>query len=340
MKKENNNYTAFLITSLLILALMLLGYYCFLFKEMKVYAEYRTIVSTGQVVEDSIHVSDSLRLKEYVLHVDSLFNYYNTLESKYQENVDNMIYKTTQWLTFWLGVMGIVVGALCIIQLYNHHRTEDIYHALRQDINDEVNRISNYANKRIDNSINGFDNRFEAHKKRTNEENAQAMKELYERIGNAEKSIGKIDLQVCRTSSENSIGAIMMCIGSFPDPTMFGSVWEKKKHLRYYLDILSSEFDNYLKGLSNLKELNTDNLNKLSVVLTSLKYVSVRSQNVFSAYSQNFDFSRFNFEITRVTKDIITGSFDYDKSKKDLERISKIFKVLITSIGNDEDMID
>ena len=146
------------------------------------------------------------------------------------------------------------------------------------------------------------------------------------------KNLKDLSDNISQSSAENEVTTLMMCISSFPDPAMFGSIPKKKIYLRYYLEKLRQSFVEYVNHI-NFDTMNDTEMNKLSIVLASLKYVVVRSQNVFSAYHQNITFDKLLNAINSPLADIVERNVVQSDMRDKLLGISNTFRTMINDIS-------
>lgn len=133
---------------------------------------------------------------------------------------------------------------------------------------------------------------------------------------------------------ENRISTLMTCISSFPDPAMFNYNPKCKLYVRFYLEKLELEFNEYLKMLKAIKKEDiTDNdLNRLSLALNSVKFVVIRTQGAFSDYHQNVTFNYLVMAINGMLSEIIEKGVIEGNLNDRLEMISEKYHKMIHSI--------
>ena len=126
----------------------------------------------------------------------------------------------------------------------------------------------------------------------------------------------------------------MTCISSFPDPAMFNSTPKRKLYIQFYLKKLNQEFCEYTKVVKQIKkeDLTEDDYSRLSLALSSLKYVVVRTQSAFSGYHQNVTFFKLKDSINELLINIVEQGTVDDDFGNQLDSINDVFKRMIHSI--------
>lgn len=346
---NNNNIYVSLAVSFIICTAMLLSFLFIIRNEYRpIFAKYSTDINVQLLKNDSILDKKQMTLEEYTQRVDSMCEKIKDFEQHYQHDIDLMIYKTDQWLGVWLGFIGIVVGFFSVLQFYNLHHADDKFSKMKEEfdkaLDDKMNlykaSTSNYLNfikkeaeynnsqlvtklessiteskTKLENLINESNNQF----KTDFDENKRQLNEV---TGNVEKR-----------QSEESINALMACISSFPDPQMLPSKSDKKVLLSYFMKILYKDFENYIKQF-DAKDSKTieDKIPRLVIVLNTIKFAAMRSQNIYSEYHQNVTFYRFLNDINSLMGDLALHKQVKELSEK-LQILLNDFNDMIVSIA-------
>lgn len=282
---------------------------------------------------------DSINLKQLVERTDSISRVTSDMSRRYQEDVNLMIYKTTHWLEFWLGIATFVLGFFTVLQLFRSHHFNERFDKLKddsqKDIKAKLDNIDTRVRLYVDNMEQRFKNMSDGVEQKINakyDEAEKGINDIKDNLSHVKQKIKKSDIEI-------QVSTLMTCIGSFPDPAMFGSTPTKKLYLRFYLNKLRDAFEQYIK-FEDFDALTDYEENRLTVVLASLKYVIVRSQNVFSSYHQNITFDKLLQEINNPLRSVVEkGLFDKDLSSQ-LEEIARTFKTMVHDIEIEESVHD
>lgn len=282
---------------------------------------------------------DSIDLNKLVRRTDSISKVTSDISRRYQEDVNLMIYKTTQWLEFWLGIATIVFGFFTVLQVFRSHYFSERFDKLKEEsqnnAKDRLDAIDARIRLYIDNMEQRFNTMTDDVDTKINAKYAEAEKG----INTIKSELSDVEAGIKKSDMESQVSTLMLCISSFPDPAMFGSTPKKKRHLRFYLEKLCSAYENYLK-IEKFESFSDYEANRLTVVLASLKYVIVRSQNVFSSYHQNITFDSLLKDINKPLNSIVeNGIFDKDLNSQ-LESIARTFKSMIHDIEIEENVHD
>lgn len=266
-------------------------------------------------------LKDTLYLHQIMEKADSIANVTQTISNRYQDDVNLMIYKATQWFTIWLGIMAIVAGGMAINQFYNHRKAAD-------DRKELADKFEEYMKTTTD----GVDKRIKNYQGIVKEYVETLVKDKTSDISILNEKLSGMNKDLKDTYRDIKISSLVTCISTFPDPSMFTSKPEKKEYLRYYLSNLLSEFKDFV---SKYKEAGGTQygLSRLAVVLTSVKYVIVRSRSIFPGYHQNITYNQLCKAIDKPLKDIVNGDVKSDDLNKDLTAIVEVFGKMIRDIS-------
>ena len=151
-------------------------------------------------------------------------------------------------------------------------------------------------------------------------------------INTMRKEIGELNETLKNTYRDIKISSLVTCISTFPDPSMFTSKPEKKEYLRYYLRNLHDEFKDFVSKFKEGEQALGD-VSRLAVVLTSVKYVLVRSRSIFPGYHQNITYNQLCKTIDKPLKNIVNGEVKKEELNNDLTRIVEVFGKMIRDIN-------
>ena len=263
-------------------------------------------------------LTDTLYLHQMMDKADSIANVTETISSRYQDDVNLMIYKATQWFTIWLGVMAIVAGGMAINQFYNHRKAAD-------DKKELVDRFEEYKKTTTDD----VDKRMTEYQGIVKEYVETLVKAKTSEISIVNEKLAHLNKDLKDTYRDIKISSLVTCISTFPDPSMFTSKPEKKEYLRYYLSNLYAEFKDFVLKYKEA-ETTRNEYSRLAVVLTSIKYVIVRSISIFPGYHQNITYNQLCKAIDKPLKNIVNGDVKEEELDRDLtnimERMSKMIR--------------
>ena len=266
-------------------------------------------------------LKDTLYLHQIMDRADSIANANRIISERYQDDVNLMIYKATQWVTIWLGIMAIVAGGIAVNQVYNHRKAA----ADRKELEGKLSEYETKTTNAVDKRITKYQSILNNYAKTLIDEKSSDLALMKEKM---DEMNGKIN----DTDREMKISTLVTCISTFPDPSMFTSKPEKKDFLRYYLLSLYDEFkqyaQNFNEGTPTLNEVN-----RLSVVLTSVKYVIVRSRSIFPGYHQNITYNQLCKAIDTPLKKIVDGGVGAKGLNNDLAAILEMFGRMIRDIS-------
>ena len=273
---------------------------------------------------DSIQMKalkDTLYLHEMMTRADSICNVTKSISDRDQDDVNLMIYKTTQWLTIWIGIMAILAGGIAINQFYNHRKAA----ADRKELEEKLDEYIKGSSLKVKERIDGYQSIL----------NHYVESQVNSKLEDISIIQGKIDAlnnELHNTSRDINISSLVTCISTFPDPSMFTSKPEKKEYLRYYLRNLHDEFKDFVSKFK-ASEQTLDDVSRLAVVLTSVKYVIVRSRNVFPSYHQNITYSQLCKALEKPLKSIMNGEVKEKELNEDLTKIVETFGKMIRDIN-------
>jgi hypothetical protein len=265
-------------------------------------------------------LKDTLYLHQMMDKADSIANVTKTISDRYQDDVNLMIYKATQWFTIWLGIMAIVAGGMAINQFYNHRKAA----ADRKEL---AEKFEVYMKTTTD----GVDKRIKDYQGIVKEYVEILVKDKTSEISLLNEKLAGLNKDLKDTYRDIKISSLVTCISTFPDPSMFTSKPEKKEYLRYYLSNLHNEFKDFVSKYKET-EISLNELSRLAVVLTSVKYVLVRSRSIFPGYHQNITYNQLCKAIDKPLKNIVNGDMENDDLNKNLTAIVDVFGKMIRDI--------
>jgi hypothetical protein len=79
-------------------------------------------------------MADTVDVFQFINKVDSIAKVTTDVHSHYQEDINLMIYKTTHWLTFWLGIMTIIAGLVGLLQYFRNRRYNEEFKKLTEGV--------------------------------------------------------------------------------------------------------------------------------------------------------------------------------------------------------------
>ena len=266
-------------------------------------------------------LTDTLYLHQMMDKADSIANVTETISSRYQDDVNLMIYKATQWFTIWLGIMAIVAGGMAINQFYNHRKAAD-------DKKELVDRFEEYKKTTTDD----VDKRIKEYQGIVKEYVETLVKAKTSEISIVNEKLAHLNKDLKDTYRDIKISSLVTCISTFPDPSMFTSKPEKKEYLRYYLSNLHAEFNDFVVKYKET-EAKRNEYSRLAVVLTSVKYVIVRSRSIFPGYHQNITYNQLCNAIDKPLKNIVNGGVKGEELDRDLTNIVETMGKMIRDIS-------
>ena len=282
--------------------------------------KYETTLHADSLWRDSI-IKGELDMAQLLNRVDSISKVSSDISNRYQEDINLMIYKTTQWLSFWLTVMTVIAGIIFVFQFFDKRRFDTELQKIKDNFDDykkntkgelgqRVTEYTDSANMRIDNKI------------RSSNEELDKLKNRVE----------KYDMEI-------RISTLVTCISTFPEPSMFGTGTNKQKSLKYYLHNLYFEYEQYVKFFKEEKtdkeldkEYSRTSIIRLSVVLISVKYIVIRTQNTFPDYHQNITFYSLLKRINNAQKKIVANEATQESLIPDIDAITKLFGKMVKDI--------
>lgn len=279
-------------------------------------------------------MADTVNVYQLVNKVDSIAKVTADVQSHYQEDINLMIYKTTQWLTFWLGIMTIMAGLVGLLQYFRNRRYNEEFKKLTEGVETFKDKIQNESRQVYKDYKTTTTELLESYKVKLSNQIASKYSGIDGQVADFAKKLEELSGNIRRSEAENRISTLMTCISSFPDPAMFSSTPKRKIYVQFYLSKLFSEFSEYLKIVKVVKkdDLTENDLNRLSLALNSVKYVVVRTQSAYSDYHQNVTFNNLVMAINGMLEEIIEkGIVEGDMNEK-LNKISEMFNKMIHSI--------
>lgn len=283
-------------------------------------------------------IADTVNVYQFVNKVDSIAKVTADVHSHYQEDINLMIYKTTQWLTFWLGIMTIIAGLVGLLQYFRNRRYDEEFKKLTEGVETFKDKIQNESRQVYKDYKSTTTELLESYKVKLSNQIDNKYSGIDGQVADMAKKLEELSGNIRRSEAENRISTLMTCISSFPDPAMFSSTPKRKIYVQFYLSKLYSEFCEYLKIVKAVKkdDLTENDLNRLSLALNSVKYVVVRTQSAYSDYHQNVTFNNLVMAINGMLEEIIEkGMVEGDMNEK-LNKISEMFNKMIHSIVIDE----
>lgn len=339
---NNQNYITgkSLIAAAAIVALLLGSFLLHVKSEYRpIYGNYKTDVNVEMVGHDSLRSQKKLEMLQFANQVDTLKAEVEEMRNHYQHDIDLMIYKTNQWLSFWLAFIGIVAGFFSVLNFYSHHRAREEFKELetrndtcmkgyektvkdyRSNIDQQVKmskiKLLNY----LKNMTNGLKKQISEHKARLD----NIYNEQKNQLQNLDRNIGK-------ASDESRINLLMTCITSYPDPQMFSSPEDKKRHIHHFMERLAHDFGEYINTTKKAIITSEYDPAPLIVILTNMKASAIRSQPVYSDYHQNVTFQRFKTEVEELTDELINKSIAVKDIPQRLQKIKTRLCQLTASI--------
>ena len=303
--------------------------------------KYKVCAVNTVVKIDSLtkaEIADTVNVYQFVNKVDSIAKVTADVHSHYQEDINLMIYKTTQWLTFWLGIMTIIAGLVGLLQYFRNRRYDEEFKKLTEGVEMFKDKIQNESRQVYKDYKSTTTELLESYKVKLSNQIDNKYSGIDGQVADMAKKLEELSGNIRRSEAENRISTLMTCISSFPDPAMFSSTPKRKIYVQFYLSKLYSEFCEYLKIVKAVKkdDLTENDLNRLSLALNSVKYVVVRTQSAYSDYHQNVTFNNLVMAINGMLEEIIEkGIVEGDMNEK-LNKISEMFNKMIHSIVIDE----
>lgn len=341
MNKNQNYITGWcLVAAAAIVALILVSFLWLVRTDYRpIYGHYKTDVNVEMVGQDSLRSQKKVEMQQFANQVDSLKAEVEDLRNHYQHDIDLMIYKTNQWLAFWLAFIGIVVGFFSVLNFYSHHRTKEEFKELetrndnrmkgygktmndyRSKIDQQLEMSKNKVLNYLKNMTNGLKNQITEHKARFDKNYEEHTCQLQ-----------ILDRNIGKAGDESRINTLMTCITSYPDPQMFSSPEDKKRHIHYFMERLDYDFGEYINTTKKYVQSSKYDTAPLIVILTNMKASAIRSQPVYSDYHQNVTFQRFKTEVEGLIDELITKSIAVQDLPQRLQKIKTLLSQLTASI--------
>lgn len=278
---------------------------------------------------DSIQMKalqDTLYLHQIMAEVDSISNTTAAINERYQDDVNLMIYKSTQWFTIWIGIVALITGGMAVNQFYNHRKAA----ADKKELEDKFGEYSKETSDRVKERIDGYQHILVQHVK-------SLVEDKMAKITVMRNDIEQLNETLKNTHRDIKISSLVTCISTFPDPSMFTSKPEKKEYLRFYLNNLHKELSDLIAQIAKNEQSFIDNneKNRLAVVLTSVKYVIVRSRSIYPGYHQNITYNQLCKAIDKPLKAIVNGSVKKKDLFDNLTEVIEVFGKMIRDISID-----
>lgn len=277
--------------------------------------KYETRID-GDSLKDQV-IKGVVNMPELLQRVDSISKVTSDISHRYQDDINLMVYKTTQWLTFWLSIIAIITGGSIFIQYFD-----------RRMLANELDKMDEKLTKYKDDTTNNLNQRITLYTQEINGIIERQVNSKISEIGKLRVELENLNTIVTKSSKEIHIATLVTCISTFPEPSMFGTGSRKIKCLKNYLEHLHKEFSKYINYF-NKTNPHEEEISRLSVVLANVKYIIIRSQNVFTDYDQNITFHYIMREINEIQKEISNNAkIDYEK----LNNISSLFGKMLINI--------
>ena len=225
-------------------------------------------------------IADTVDVYQFVNKVDSIAKVTADVHSHYQEDINLMIYKTTQWLTFWLGIMTIIAGLVGLLQYFRNRRYNEEFKKLTEGVETFKDKIQNESRQVYKDYKNTTTELLESYKVKLSNQIDNKYSGIDGQVADMAKKLEELSGNIRRSEAENRISN---------------------------LSKLYSEFSEYLKIVKAVKkdDLTENDLNRLSLALNSVKYVVVRTQSAYSDYHQNVTFNNLIMAINGMLEEII-----------------------------------
>lgn len=321
-----------------IVAIILFFLYCYSFdycvkKDFKPrHYEHTTTLHIDSLTK--VVKSDTLDMAKFVARVDSIAKETSNICNRYQEDVNLMIYKSTHWMTFWLGIFTVFAGLVGLFQYFRNRRYNDDFEKMKGETDAFKEKLEKDAKENLKEYKGMLTQLIETYKENLDNKVDAKFVGSNEKFAELDKQILSLSRDIRKSENENRISSLMTCISSFPDPAMFNSTPKRKLYIQFYLKKLNQEFCEYTKVVKQIKkeDLTEDDYSRLSLALSSLKYVVVRTQSAFSGYHQNVTFSKLKDSINELLINIVEQGTVDDDFGNQLDSINDVFKRMIHSI--------
>lgn len=274
---------------------------------------------------------DTVSVAMYVAKVDSIAKVTSDIDKHYQDDINLMINKTSHWMAFWLGLLTIFAGFIGLLHYFRSRRYDEDFHGKLKDIDSAVDKMNGKVDEKIKESNKKVSDSINESNLRIDEKIKNTFIESDEKFMGLNKDLQRLSEDIKKSEKENRINTLMTCISSFPDPSMFSSTPRRRQFIQFYLNKLCREFNEYIKIVKAKKsdDLTENDYNRLSLVLSSVKYVVIRTQSNFSGYHQNVTFNRLKDAINKMLIEIVDqGEIKGDLSKR-LDEVLLMFKVMV-----------
>ena len=288
------------------------------------YCGYTTTLQIDSLTK--VSKPDTLDMARFVARVDSIAKETSDIRNRYQEDINLMIYKSTHWMTFWLGIFTIIAGFVGLLQYFRNRRYNDDFEKLKIGVDAFKEKVEQNAKNDIKDYKDTLTQLMGSYKEALDNKVDAKFSTSNNQFTELEGKIKTLSKEIEKSENENRISTLMACISSFPDPVMFNSTPKRKLYIQFYLKKLCHEFNEYIKIVRLIKkvDLTEDDFNRLSLALSSVKYVVVRTQSAYSGYHQNVTYNKLKDSIN----DMLT---DGDIGER-LNDINEMFKKMVYNI--------
>lgn len=288
--------------------------------------EYHTILCDTLLKSESRVFKDSVSMKSYVHRVDSITTEVKKLNEGYQQEIDLMIYKITQWLAVWIACIAMVAGFPVVFQFFNEKKNRELLDKMQKEFEAKLMEgMTQYSSN--------IDIRMDIYKERMEDILNDKIGEADKKIVDTNTKVEKLGKEVSRYDREEKILSIMSCIATFPDPRMFPLNENKRKLLKSYLNDMLTKFTEYNNEFEfNGKNINSEFSLKLNTLLICIKSAVNHSQGIFSDYHQNITFYRLNDAIDKLIGKLTNELRDRDKILEKLRSIESLFTIMVESL--------
>lgn len=328
----NTIYGCILVAFVLVI-FMLVSFNAMVRKEYRpIYGEFKTELKLQLADSDSLIEEKHMTVEEYTHKVDSLVSVVSNIQSSYHHDIDLMIYKTNQWLTFWLAALGIIVGFLSVLNVFSQYRFKDEFSTIKTENsswkNEQERKIERQVNQVKRDVISGVEGKLAVIDAKITDQKDKIEDNHKIQLENNQQLEAKMKKSKCETH----INTLMSSISTFPDPQMFQSSSEKKDHIAFFMKEMLINFEEYLKENETAINDNSYDLKVLIVILMNIKTASFRCHPVYSVYHQNVPFFKFKQDIDNLTDDLIRGRISHQNLKERLNPVVDSLRELVYSI--------
>lgn len=316
--------------------------------------EHLLQIDSLRQVEQSCDTTMIDSLLAYYHKISTMYNDILILKDHYEDDVNLMIYKTDAWMAYWISMLAIVMtvpAILLAIQYYNSHKHwKEKFEGLEKTNKDKIDELLTLkedleGNKNaLSEELSKFDTvseekltEMEANMQDATKTGLLRIKEILDSDIVRRKHEIKQAIDLLKKSSlENRISSIMMCLSSFPDPQMVSEKSEKRKMVASYLHLLYKEYQDYAHIISSQvldQDCNYVELSQYArLVLLSIKLAVIRSQSSFSELSQDVAFHNLIVIIEDVSNELDGGYIMQSDLKPRLEEVQKKYLILLDKI--------